>query len=49
MAMCALNEVKGMKLKMKYEIIVVGGGHAGCEAALACARKKHHILFFVLK
>ena len=26
---------------MKYEIIVVGGGHAGCEAALAAARKKH--------
>ena len=24
---------------MKYEIIVVGGGHAGCEAALASARK----------
>ena len=23
---------------MKYEIIVVGGGHAGCEAALAAAR-----------
>ena len=23
---------------MKYEIIVVGGGHAGCEAALASAR-----------
>ncbi len=22
------------------KIIVVGGGHAGCEAALACARKK---------
>ena len=26
---------------MKYEIIVVGGGHAGCEAALASARKGH--------
>ena len=25
----------------KYDIIVVGGGHAGCEASLACARKKH--------
>ena len=24
-----------------YEIIVVGGGHAGCEAALARARKGH--------
>lgn len=29
---------------MNYEIIVVGGGHAGCEAALACARKKHKTL-----
>ena len=23
---------------MKYDIIVVGGGHAGCEASLASAR-----------
>jgi len=29
---------------MEYEIIVVGGGHAGCEAALACARKNHQTL-----
>ncbi len=29
---------------MKYEIIVVGGGHAGCEAALAAARKGHKTL-----
>ncbi len=29
---------------MEVEIIVVGGGHAGCEAALACARKKHRTL-----
>ena len=28
----------------KFEIIVVGGGHAGCEAALAAARKNHKIL-----
>ena len=26
---------------MKYEIIIVGGGHAGCEAALASSRKGH--------
>lgn len=29
---------------MDYEVIVVGGGHAGCEAALACARKEHKTL-----
>ena len=29
---------------MKYEIIVVGGGHAGCEAALASARLGHETL-----
>lgn len=29
---------------MDYEVIVVGGGHAGCEAALACARKGHKTL-----
>ena len=29
---------------MKYEIIVVGGGHAGCEAALASAKKGHQTL-----
>ena len=27
-----------------YEIIVVGGGHAGCEAAYACATKGHKTL-----
>lgn len=29
---------------MKYEIIVVGGGHAGCEASLASANKNHKTL-----
>ncbi len=29
---------------MDYEIIVVGGGHAGCEAALASARMDHKTL-----
>lgn len=29
---------------MEYEIIVVGGGHAGCEASLAAARMGHKTL-----
>ena len=29
---------------MDYEIIVVGGGHAGCEAALAASRMHHRTL-----
>ena len=29
---------------MEYEIIVVGGGHAGCEAALASSRMGHNTL-----
>ena len=29
---------------MEYEIIVVGGGHAGCEASLAASRKGHKTL-----
>ena len=29
---------------MEYEVIVVGGGHAGCEAALASANKNHKTL-----
>ena len=31
-------------MKMNYEVIVVGGGHAGIEACLACARMKHDTL-----
>ena len=26
------------KKTMQYDVIIIGGGHAGCEAALACAR-----------
>ena len=29
---------------MEYEVIVLGGGHAGCEACLATARKGHKTL-----
>ena len=27
-----------MSYQYSYDVIVVGAGHAGCEAALACAR-----------
>lgn len=32
----------------RYEIVVAGGGHAGVEAALACARKGHRTLMLCL-
>ena len=31
-----------------YDVIVVGAGHAGCEAALAAARMKMHTLLITL-
>ena len=31
-----------------YDLIVVGAGHAGCEAALACARLGRHVLVLTL-
>ena len=30
-----------------YDVIVIGGGHAGCEAALACARMGHRTLIIL--
>lgn len=35
-------------LKNKFDIIVVGAGHAGCEAALACARLGMKVLLCTL-
>ena len=34
---------------MKYDAIVVGGGHAGCEAALALARLNKKTLLILNK
>jgi len=33
----------------KYDVIVVGGGHAGCEAALAASRMGTHTLFITFR
>lgn len=30
----------------EYEVAVIGAGHAGCEAALACSRKGHKTVLF---
>lgn len=35
-------------MKNKFDIIVVGGGHAGCEAALACAKRGDDTLLITL-
>lgn len=35
-------------MKETYEAIVIGAGHAGCEAALALARKKHKTLLLTI-
>lgn len=37
-----------MKIEEKYDVIVVGGGHAGCEAALSAARMGAKVLIFNL-
>ena len=36
-------------IEENYDVVVVGAGHAGCEAALACARLVIRILEEVQK
>ena len=35
-------------LKENYDVVVVGAGHAGCEAALACARLGLETILFTV-
>ena len=42
------NVYKGMIMEDKFEAIVIGSGHAGCEAALALARTGHKTLLLTL-
>jgi tRNA uridine 5-carboxymethylaminomethyl modification enzyme len=34
---------------MRYDIIVIGGGHAGCEASLICAKRGIKVLLITLR
>ena len=36
-------------MSKRYDVIIVGGGHAGCEAALACAKMGVSALLVTLK
>ena len=38
--------IRKMVMSKHYDIIVVGGGHAGCEAALAASRMGCETLLF---
>ena len=37
-----------MNVEETYDIVIVGAGHAGCEAALAAARLGHETIMFTV-
>ena len=38
-----------MKNDLSYDVVVIGGGHAGCEASAASARLGIHTALFTAK
>lgn len=44
---CALKKMENY-LEENYDVVVVGAGHAGCEAALACARLGLETIMFTV-
>ena len=45
---CVIEEIKMKNLEENYDIVVVGAGHAGCEAALAGARLGLNTIVFTV-
>ena len=43
-----LNGVGILEIREKVDVCVVGAGHAGCEAALACARMGLETVIFTV-
>ena len=43
-----MEEKKIPYVKEEYDVAVVGAGHAGCEAALACARLGLETIIFTV-
>src|SRR5262249_36371769 len=43
-----MSNVQAMSFTEHYDIVVVGAGHAGCEAAMACARMGLRTALFTL-